>query len=187
MGVWNFVKNYDASAIDSLKTLLRAEIAAASLAAVPIGTMLPYAGGEVPEGFLLCNGASLSRTEYPELFAAIGDRWGSDSSSTFKLPDTHHRFFEGTTVLSEIGQYVQAGLPNIAGQASWYRGCYEIRDMSGSLSVVKYGISRTANSDDQQPGDVSISLNASKSSSLYGSSTTVQVSAVFGQYLIRYC
>ncbi len=101
MGVWNFVKNYVASAIDSLKTLLRAEIAAASLAAVPIGTMLPYAGGEVPEGFLLCNGASLSRTEYPELFAAIGDRWGSDSSSTFKLPDTHHRFFEGTTVLSE--------------------------------------------------------------------------------------
>ena len=116
MGVWNFVKNYVASAIDSLKTLLRAEIAAASLAAVPIGTMLPYAGGEVPEGFLLCNGASLSRTEYPELFAAIGDRWGSDSSSTFKLPDTHHRFFEGTTVLSEIGQYVQAGLPNIPGQ-----------------------------------------------------------------------
>ena len=85
MGVWNFVKNYVASAIDSLKTLLRAEIAAASLAAVPIGTMLPYAGGEVPEGFLLCNGASLSRTEYPELFAAIGDRWGSDSSSTCLL------------------------------------------------------------------------------------------------------
>lgn len=58
MGVWKFVKNYVASAIDSLKTLLRAEIATACLAAVPIGTMLPYAGGEVPEGFLLCNGAS---------------------------------------------------------------------------------------------------------------------------------
>lgn len=110
MGVWNFVKNYVASAIESLKTLLRAEIAAACLATVPIGTMLPYAGGEVPEGFLLCNGASLSRTEYPELFAAIGDRWGSDSSSTFKLPDTHHRVFEGTTVLSEVGKYVEAGL-----------------------------------------------------------------------------
>lgn len=110
MGVWKFVKNYVASAIDSLKTLLRAEIATACLAAVPIGTMLPYAGGEVPEGFLLCNGASLSRTEYPELFAAIGDRWGSDSSSTFKLPDSHHRVFEGTTVLDEVGNYVEAGL-----------------------------------------------------------------------------
>ena len=59
--------------------------------------------------------------------------------------------------------------------------------MSGSLSVMRYGTSRTENLNDKQPGDLSIGLDASKSSSLYGSSTTVQVSALFGQYLIRYC
>ena len=191
MGVWNFVKNYVASAIDSLKTLLRAEIAAASSAAVPIGTMLPYAGGEVPEGFLLCNGASLSRTEYPELFAAIGDRWGSDSSSTFKLPDTHHRFFEGTTVLSEIGQYVQAGLPNILGKGQWSRGgggtdsTGPIVSSSGSLIVQKGGTSQTDSPGIDAPGDMILEINASLSNQVYGASETVQPAGLYGLNLIR--
>lgn len=30
-------------------------------------------------------------------------------------------------------------------------------------------------------------LDASRSSAVYGASSTVQVSAIFGQYLIRYC
>ena len=189
MGVWNFVKNYVASAIDSLKTLLRAEIAAASLAAVPIGTMLPYAGGEVPEGFLLCNGASLSRTEYPELFAAIGDRWGSDSSSTFKLPDTHHRFFEGTTVLSEIGQYVQAGLPNIKGgfQAYGYNGSYELGQIltNGMFKIVVSNKNATL-MNGTSAGTNDYFLDASSVNSLYSDDQTgVNVNAVRGLNLIR--
>ena len=191
MGVFNFVKNYVASAIESLKTLLRAEIAAACLAAVPIGTMLPYAGGEVPEGFLLCNGASLSRTEYPELFAAIGDRWGSDSSSTFKLPDTHHRFFEGTTVLSEVGQYVQAGLPNIWGRGQWTRGGGGTDSSgpevysSGSVIVQKGGTTQTASIENVAPGDIILEINASLSNQVYGASETVQPTGLYGLYLIR--
>ena len=187
MGVFNFVKNYVASAIESLKTLLRAEIAAACLAAVPIGTMLPYAGGEVPEGFLLCNGASLSRTEYPELFAAIGDRWGSDSSSTFKLPDTHHRFFEGTTVLSEVGQYVQAGLPNMSGGFS----LRNTSDYGGANGCV----TQTSSDPNDSPAALNtsqslpiqiMSIDASKNSSLYGASTTVQTASMRTYCLIRY-
>lgn len=154
---------------------------------VPIGTVVFYLGTTIPDGYLLCNGASLLRTEYPELFEVLGTKCGSVDSAHFTLPDTHHRFLEGTTTLSEVGSYIAAGLPNIEGHASWNRGCYDIRDMSGSLSVTAFGSSRTEGLNDQQPGDLSISLNASKSSSLYGSSTTVQVSALFGQYLIRYC
>lgn len=187
MGVWNFVKNYVASAIDSLKTLLRAEIAAACLAAVPIGTMLPYAGGEVPEGFLLCNGASLSRTEYPELFAAIGDRWGSDSASTFKLPDTHHRFFEGTTVLSEVGKYVEAGLPNSLGSLPWISatttdstnvGQGNIRWSKGDTAKGSIKKDPTGTMYDPQ-------INLSWSNSLFGASETVQPAGMFGLYLVR--
>lgn len=178
MGVWNFVKNYVASAIDSLKTLLRAEIAAASLAAVPIGTMLPYAGGEVPEGFLLCNGASLSRTEYPELFAAIGDRWGSDSSSTFKLPDTHHRFFEGTTVLSEIGQYVQAGLPNSTGRfrsdnLGYLRMCV-LTDGDAFYSSDPYPRNKIFGENSTEQQNSLVNFDLSRSSTLFGASDTVQ-------------
>ena len=192
MGVFNFVKNYVASAIESLKTLLRAEIAAACLAAVPIGTMLPYAGGEVPEGFLLCNGASLSRTEYPELFAAIGDRWGSDSSSTFKLPDTHHRFFEGTTVLSEVGQYVQAGLPNNSSKIGFDRfkrssgawvsavsGCSITTGVAGAYKADFSPVSK----DDES---TQLNISADRSNSVYGASNTVQPKTLRGYALIRY-
>ena len=188
MGVWKFVKNYVASAIDSLKTLLRAEIAAACLAAVPIGTMLPYAGGEVPEGFLLCNGASLSRTEYPELFAAIGDRWGSDSASTFKLPDTHHRFFEGTTVLSEVGKYVEAGLPNIWGSLGWISsyGTTPYDDNSSALFWGKKNLGATKTQQITGESSLDIYLDASRASSLYKNELNeVRVNALFGLNLIR--
>lgn len=186
MGVFNFVKNYVASAIESLKTLLRAETAAACLAAVPIGTMLPYAGGEVPEGFLLCNGASLSRTEYPELFAAIGDRWGSDSSSTFNLPDTHHRFFEGTTVLSEVGQYVQAGLPNIYGGSNVVGYASPNVDVlgTGAFSAMTRWVSSLQISTDGTNAS-SIQFNAGNSNSLYGLSGTVQPAGIYGLLLLK--
>ena len=184
MGVWKFVKNYVASAIDSLKTLLRAEIATACLAAVPIGTMLPYAGGEVPEGFLLCNGASLSRTEYPELFAAIGDRWGSDSSSTFKLPDSHHRVFEGTTVLDEVGNYVEAGLPNITGFSNIAGYFDPLTAAGGALSAS----TRWTFTIMREPGTASgiVNFNAAGSNPIYGASTTNQPAAVRGYWLIRF-
>lgn len=79
---------------------------------VPIGTVVFYLGTTIPDGYLLCNGASLLRTEYPELFDVIGTKCGSVDSAHFTLPNTHHRFLEGTTTLSEVGSYVEAGLPN---------------------------------------------------------------------------
>src|SRR5207245_844317 len=55
---------------------------------VPIGTVIAYAGSTVPAGWLVCDGATLSRTQNTSLFAAIGTAWGSgDGSTTFNLPD----------------------------------------------------------------------------------------------------
>lgn len=85
---------------------------------VPIGVVVHYMGDTIPEGYLLCNGASLSRTEYPELFDVIGTKYGSADSAHFNIPDTHHRFLEGTTTISEIGKYVAAELPNTTGIAA---------------------------------------------------------------------
>lgn len=56
---------------------------------MPAGTVLDFAGGTVPVGFLACNGAAVSRTTYADLFNAIGTTWGvGDGSTTFNLPDT---------------------------------------------------------------------------------------------------
>jgi microcystin-dependent protein len=48
---------------------------------------------DVPAGWLLCNGAAVSRTTFAALFAAIGTAHGSgDGSTTFNLPDYRGQF-----------------------------------------------------------------------------------------------
>lgn len=57
-------------------------------------------------GWLKCDGRSLSREEYPELFEIMGTTFGSNDADTFKLPDLRGR------VLGCAGQGV--GLTNRA-------------------------------------------------------------------------
>lgn len=59
--------------------------------AMPAGAVVPYAGASAPTGFLLCNGASLVRATYPDLFTAIGTTFGSADASHFTLPDMRGR------------------------------------------------------------------------------------------------
>ena len=52
------------------------------------GDIRPWPGAAVPASWAVCDGAALSRTEYPALFGAIGTLWGSgDGSTTFNLPN----------------------------------------------------------------------------------------------------
>ena len=63
---------------------------------VPIGSVTPFAGQSAPSGWLLCNGAAVSRTTYAALYAIIGTTYGSgNGSSTFNLPDMQGRFLLG--------------------------------------------------------------------------------------------
>ena len=65
--------------------------------AAPPGTIVAFAGGVVPAGWLLCDGRAVGRTDaYAALFGAIGAAWGAgDGSSTFNLPDLRGRFLRG--------------------------------------------------------------------------------------------
>lgn len=45
--------------------------------------------------WLICDGRSLSRTEYAELFALIGTTYGNNDGSTFKIPDARGRVLGG--------------------------------------------------------------------------------------------
>jgi len=63
---------------------------------VPAGTVLPFAGATAPAGWAICNGDPVSRTDYAELFTAIGELWGvGDGSTTFNLPDMRGQFLRG--------------------------------------------------------------------------------------------
>jgi microcystin-dependent protein len=61
-----------------------------------VGEMRIFGGTQdkIPPGWLYCNGGNLSKTTWPELFAAIGYAWGG-SGDSFNLPDMRGRFPRG--------------------------------------------------------------------------------------------
>jgi microcystin-dependent protein len=62
----------------------------------PTGTIAAFAGTAAPTGYLLCDGAAVSRTTYAVLFTAIGTMYGAgDGSTTFNLPNLKGRIPAG--------------------------------------------------------------------------------------------
>lgn len=58
----------------------------------PAGAMVMFGGASAPTGWLLCDGAAVSRATYAALFAAIGTTWGvGNGSTTFNVPDLRGR------------------------------------------------------------------------------------------------
>lgn len=61
-----------------------------------IGSVTAFAMPTPPEGWLVCDGSAVSRTDYADLFAAIGTVWGDgDEITTFNLPDLRGEFIRG--------------------------------------------------------------------------------------------
>ena len=62
------------------------------------GTIVMWGGSAsvLPKLYLICNGASLNKNTYPQLFEAIGYTHGG-SGDTFQLPDLRDRFIVGAT------------------------------------------------------------------------------------------
>jgi microcystin-dependent protein len=88
--------------------------------AVPIGAILPYAGGTTPDGYLLCDGSEIERSKFGDLFDIIGVTFNGSAAlvgvNTFRLPDLRGRFALGKdnmdnagTVPTSAGPYIDAG------------------------------------------------------------------------------
>lgn len=59
---------------------------------IPPGTIVMYAGGGVPEGWLLCDGANVSRSLFARLFETVSTTFGvGNNSTTYTLPDFRSR------------------------------------------------------------------------------------------------
>ena len=150
---------------------------------VPTGMISAF--NNVPEGWLQCNGAAVSRTTYAALFAVIGTKYGSgDGSTTFNLPNLHHKFIEGTNTTSEVGQSVSAGLPNITGgtKSGFIRHGSTSNELFGAFSerVVDAGAQYSTGFNSSV-----WSFSASRSSSAYGGSSTVQPASTRLLYCIK--
>ena len=63
---------------------------------VPTGVVEYFAMTAAPVGWLEANGSAVSRTQYADLFAAVGTMFGTgDGSTTFNLPDLRGEFIRG--------------------------------------------------------------------------------------------
>jgi microcystin-dependent protein len=70
-----------------------------------IGELIPYAGASSPTAlWLVCDGASLLRSEYPDLFAVIGTAYGAPDGTHFNIPD-----LRGRTLIGASSTYPLAG------------------------------------------------------------------------------
>lgn len=181
-GVWQAIATTEqaqAGTDDSapMTALKVAQAITAQVSTVPTGTILPFAGNTIPDGFLDCNGAGLSAETYSALYGVIGTTYGGDGT-TFNLPNLTDKFLQGSTT---AGTTKAAGLPNITGSirqiVSWrsspqgaiswsYSGACEVSGNDHSFGV--------------------LSFDASKSNDIYGNSTTVQPPAVTVRYIIKY-
>ena len=72
------------------------------------GFIAAYAGANPPTGWLPCDGRAVKRSDYPELFEAIGTAYGEgDGSTTFNLPDLRGRFALGAGVSDYSRSYAR--------------------------------------------------------------------------------
>ena len=157
--------------------------------ALPIGSYIQFAGSQAPAGFLVCNGGEISRTTYSALFAVIGTTYGSgDGSTTFNLPDLTDRFLQGGTT---SGTVKDAGLPNITGDIS--HAIFSRAVASDGATGAFASTTWVGNIGDGLPSGTSASagnrgddFNASRSSSIYGNSATVQPPALTCLICIKY-
>lgn len=67
----------------------------------PVGSVIAFAGEEIPNGWLLADGRALKKDSFPDLFAVLGVRHGQGIDSQgakiadFNLPDLRGRFVRG--------------------------------------------------------------------------------------------
>ena len=61
-----------------------------------VGTISSIGSTTIPDGNLQCDGSTISRTTYADLFAEIGTVYGvGDGSTTFDIPDLRGEFLRG--------------------------------------------------------------------------------------------
>ena len=106
-----------------------------------LGTVKAYAGSTIPDGYLLCDGRQILKSEYGELFAVLGTAFNlsTDNDSTkFRIPDLRGRVVVG------VGSFDTTHTFTLAKKGGEYEHLLTIDEMPSHST--KFGISpNTAN------------------------------------------
>lgn len=165
-----------------------------------IGEVRWFAMSTPPTGWLVCNGATVGTSDYAALFAAIGKTFTPRLISTdpdvknpeysdptvFRLPNLMGKAPWGST---SVGTVLDAGLPNIAGTATYVNSDGVDQTNFPDTGCFFWGIynhSWETYSTNNGPAKRNLGFNASRSNSIYGKSSTVQPPALCLLPCIRY-
>lgn len=150
---------------------------------VPTGVVLPFGGSTVPNGWLLANGAAVSRSGKARLFSVYGTTFGAgDGSTTFNLPDLRDRYIIGVNT-NALGTQLAEQLPNITGNAP---AVIFDNSSQGTGALTKtFKVSRTQGSGAGEFVDCALSFNASQSNSIYTDNGKVYPASIALNFIIK--
>lgn len=139
------------------------------------------------KSWMLCDGRELERSEYEDLFAAIGTAFGTGNNvTTFNIPDCRGvsvRGYDKGRGLDKgrvFGSYQEDGAPNI--KATFRADCYMSPEESGSVTAAATG---NRGGDNPVNNQRQFSFDASRSSSVYGRSSEIRVKNIALNYFIK--
>jgi len=145
-----------------------------------IGSLITYPINYTNEKCLPCDGYKLKIADFEQLYAVIGSEFndGTEANDEFRIPDYNitGRFLQPS---SKPAIKIEAGIPNITGTVGI---CGVGYTPTGAFNYLKKGSSLSNSGEADHIHD----FDASRCSSVYGNSTTVQPPSQGVHVCIRY-
>ena len=127
----------------------------------PIGSILMWSTGSAPTGYLLCNGAAVSRSTYAALFGVVGTTFGAgDTTTTFNLPNYTNRMPYGATV-GATGGSSTISTANLPSHTHTFSGTTSGQSVGHTHSISDPGHSHATNFDYVSNDAAAVDCNAS--------------------------
>lgn len=113
--------------------------AAGSGQILPPGSIVDFAGATAPTGYLLCQGQSVLRSDYPALFTAIGTTYGAVDGTHFNVPDLGGRVVAGKeAVATRLTTGVSGVDGSVVGAAGGNQNMTAHAHAAGTLTTVDH-------------------------------------------------
>lgn len=115
-----------------------------------VGMIVPFTSGEIPYGWIYCNGQEVSRTTYSRLWGVISTNYGAgNGSTTFNVPNLTGRTWVGCgsdTYFDGMGEAQGQKTVTLDGSMVPYEsGQFEMHNSATSTAVHGVGGSIVAN------------------------------------------
>lgn len=184
-----YLESLISEAAGDLKTYLENAIAQLKGNFILTGSILAIPYSTVPVGYLKCDGSSLLRKDYADLFDKIGTTYGAADDYHFNIPDYQGVFLRGFGgSAASLGTRQNGGSPNITGACDPYENGWgnsiAIRNVWGAFYTTK---SRNCiNRREAGSSSCGIGFDASRSNSLYGAANEVRPVNMSVIWIIKY-